>query len=192
MTEETNTTRGPVSSLANVGIRGVRPADYEFLFALATDIESFFWWDDGHLETIQERFVETLRMKAETRTYLIVEDPTKNQLLGVAYIYSLDPVNGWAYYTVALADDARRRGVGTTATQLVVDFSFFTWNLAKVYIEIIGSNAPAIACALKLGFRREGCLRGHRVIDGKRLDVHIYAVTRRRWQTVRRQFSTAR
>jgi len=190
LTEDINT-RGPVSSLANVGIRGVRPADYEFLFGLATDVESFFWWDDGHLETIQERFVEVLRMKAETRTYLVVEDPAENQQLGVAYIYSLDPVNGWAYYTVALADAARGRGVGTTATRLVVDLAFFTWNLAKVYIEIIGTNAPAIACALKLGFRREGCLRGHRVIDGKRLDVHIYAVTRRRWQAVRKQFPTA-
>jgi RimJ/RimL family protein N-acetyltransferase len=106
---------------------------------------------------------------------------SRGRPVGVSYVYSHDPINEWAYFTLALLPEAVNRGWGVAATILQVDMAFFTRNLHKLYVEIQSTNRAALRLVRWLKFEREGLFLGHRRLGGQRFDVECLAITRQRW-----------
>ena len=69
--------------------------------------------------------------------------------------------------------------------QAVVDFLFDKAGMAKVHGACYANNLPAIFNYKAQNYRNEGTLRSHRVSEGKRVDVVLFAMLRdgRPWST---------
>jgi RimJ/RimL family protein N-acetyltransferase len=70
------------------------------------------------------------------------------------------------------------RGYGTDAVCAILDFAFDALRLRRVYLITDADNDRAIRCYEKCGFAREGLLRGHRLRDGRPLDMWTMGVMR--------------
>ena len=67
-------------------------------------------------------------------------------------------------------------GFATGATRLVVDYGFGVLGLERIEAVALASNGRSSRVLEKLGFRREGLLRGYRIVNGVRADFVIYGI----------------
>lgn len=95
--------------------------------------------------------VESFRGILQAKTYLALGAFDKN-LLG--YIITSKVVDELHILNIAVADNARRRGVGNGLIQRV--FEIYTGELKYIYLEVRENNVPAINFYKKLSFKAVG------------------------------------
>jgi ribosomal-protein-alanine N-acetyltransferase len=83
-----------------------------------------------------------------------------------------------AFVGYVIAAPHTRRGYGTEALQLVVDFAFKKLKLHRVEATIHPDNAASIALARRAGFTLEGRLRRYLKIRGRWLDHERWSILR--------------
>lgn len=91
---------------------------------------------------------------------------------------SLDPQHRSAGIGGAVGRAHWNQGFATSAGRLIVNYGFETLQLERIQAEILTTNAPSIRVVEKLGFEREGLLRGYRIINDTRRDFFVYALLR--------------
>ena len=74
------------------------------------------------------------------------------------------------------------RGLGTRAVALLVGKLFGEAVLHRVYATVSVENHASIRLLERLGFRREGVMREHYLIQGRRVDEVIYGLLRHEWE----------
>lgn len=84
-----------------------------------------------------------------------------------------------------LLPEYRRRGIMTEAMRAILVYGFETMTLNRVEALIDPSNAASIRLVEKLGFRREGILRGNTYFRGRFIDDAVYALLAREWRATR-------
>jgi ribosomal-protein-alanine N-acetyltransferase len=82
-------------------------------------------------------------------------------------------------YTIGEAHQGK--GLGTRAVSLLVDKVFRETDLHKLMAYVSQKNVPSRRLAERVGFRKEGLLREHYVIRGKRVNEVIYGLLRSEW-----------
>ncbi len=88
------------------------------------------------------------------------------RLLGTARLHSFDG-RGGARYAIGLLNPARLgQGLGTEATQLVLDHAFDALGLERVEVAVLQINVRAIQCYERCGFRHISRAVGAIVVDG--------------------------
>ncbi|MHB2016781.1 MAG: GNAT family N-acetyltransferase [Candidatus Xenobia bacterium] len=70
------------------------------------------------------------------------------------------------------------RGIGTAAVRLAVERIFAETHLRKLIAYVHVDNTASCRLLERLGFRREGLLREHYLIDGKPVDEAFYGLLR--------------
>ena len=70
------------------------------------------------------------------------------------------------------------KGVGFSATSLLLDFAFNGMGLQRIELEGLGVNKNAIHLYKKIGFVEEGTKRSCYFIDGNYVDVKIMSILR--------------
>ena len=75
------------------------------------------------------------------------------------------------------------RGHGTRAVALFVEKIFRETNLHRVYAAVSVENTASVRLLGRLGFTREGVMREHYLIQGRRVDEIIYGLLRHEWNT---------
>ncbi|MBI5946735.1 MAG: GNAT family N-acetyltransferase [Chloroflexi bacterium] len=73
------------------------------------------------------------------------------------------------------------QGFATGATRLVVDYGFGVLGLERIEAVALASNGRSVRVLEKLGFTREGLLRGYRIVNGTRADFAIYGLLGSDW-----------
>ena len=72
-----------------------------------------------------------------------------------------------AEYWIYIGDTPnRRKGFGSDATFLLLEFAFNSLGLHRVYLQVMEDNLPALNLYRKLGFCEEGVAREHIFIRG--------------------------
>jgi RimJ/RimL family protein N-acetyltransferase len=113
--------------------------------------------------------------------YAIAELPTE-RLIGFTTFSGLDPDNGSVLYHVTIGErDAWGRGLGTEATELMLDHAFERLGLHRVGLTVFGFNERAIRAYEKAGFHIEGRLREAVRRDGRFWDEIAMGVLRDEW-----------
>lgn len=79
-----------------------------------------------------------------------------------------------------IAPAQRRRGLATRAVWLVTGHALDGLGLARVEAWVQPSNGAGAGVLNRCGFLREGLLRSFLVVDGLRVDVHVYSRIARR------------
>lgn len=78
----------------------------------------------------------------------------------------------------ALSTEHQRRGLMLQAMQQLLADLFFRTILERIEARCAVDNAASRKVLERLGFHREGTLRGYFVLDGRRVDNHLYAILR--------------
>jgi RimJ/RimL family protein N-acetyltransferase len=77
-----------------------------------------------------------------------------------------------------MASGAQRRGWMPQALDQLLAELFFRTAIQRIEARCAVGNEPSWRVLEKLGFRREGRLRGYFVLRGKRVDNYLYALLR--------------
>jgi ribosomal-protein-alanine N-acetyltransferase len=75
----------------------------------------------------------------------------------------------------------RNKGYATEAVTLLVDHLFNTRRLNRIQICVPEGNDPSMRVAEKAGFQREGIAKSAFFLNGKDVDIHVYALLRKEW-----------
>lgn len=98
-------------------------------------------------------------------------------LIGTCQLHSISRVHRSAELQIRLGEVAqRRKGYGTQAVSLLLDFAFKDLNLQRVYLHVFQNNLAAIRAYEKVGFITEGVLRRAAFINGKYVDVLVMGI----------------
>ena len=104
------------------------------------------------------------------------------ELVGTVSAMNASWSMGYVEIGYMLAESHRRRGLGTRAVALLVEKLFRETNLHRVYATVSVENAASIRLLERLGFTREGVMREHYLIQGRRVDEVIYGLLRHEWE----------
>jgi ribosomal-protein-serine acetyltransferase len=78
------------------------------------------------------------------------------------------------------------RGIVTDACRAVIDHAFHEWKLNRVEIHCAPENEKSCAIPKRLGFQFEATLREAQLVNGKYMDVSVYAMLAREWEKLKR------
>jgi RimJ/RimL family protein N-acetyltransferase len=108
------------------------------------------------------------------RLMIVDHDDT---LLGSCDVRRLDPADpAFGEIGYLVLEQARGRGVATTAVQLLVDYSFQEMGLQRIQALVHPDNPGSGRVLERAGFRREGLLRGYRPAGDRREDRVLYSI----------------
>lgn len=163
----------------NVTIRPLRTADLPLLVQWRQQPDVAAWC---YSRPTVESFARRIEAAGDSRQDFIVE--IDGAPVGSVNLDEINRSHKRAECGVLIGSTwARRGGVATAATGLLLRHAFGPLELERVYLHVFASNAAAIRMYHRLGFRHEGVLRRH-ALKGGWLDVHVMGVLRSEWPLV--------
>ena len=107
--------------------------------------------------------------------FSIVELPS-GELAGQVALWGIDEHNRMAHIGIELRPAFRGRGLGLDAVRVVCRYGFALRGLHRLQMETLADNHAMIAVAQKLGFTREGAIRGSSWMNGRFMDDVIFGL----------------
>jgi RimJ/RimL family protein N-acetyltransferase len=119
-------------------------------------------------------------LSGERRDWVSFAVETKDgTLAGFVHLTNINWISRVAGFGITIGTrQLQGRGIGTEATACLVGYGFETLNLERIWLEVPAFNERAIRLYERVGFRREGVLRGHAYAAGQRHDVVVMGVLR--------------
>ncbi len=102
------------------------------------------------------------------RQYVIHQGSTP---VGTVFSYSLNLTDGHVFASIYVAAEHRSGAAGAKAFALFLRQLFRELDLHKIYVDVYAHNGFALKCLRHARFVEEGRFRGHRLTEGKRVDV---------------------
>ncbi|MGN8026010.1 GNAT family N-acetyltransferase [Microbacterium sp. 22242] len=172
-----------MSSRPVVTLRPRREADFDALYAIAADLDSWEERSPGRPAVpTREAFLARLaeRDAAANGNLTFVID-VAGEAVGTVNLFDIDEVARHAEVGIAVTPSARGTGFGTEAVAQLVEFAFVRGNLRRVHLEAIASNAAALRVYEKAGFVVEGRQREHAWVRGRYEDIVRMGLLRTDW-----------
>lgn len=95
-------------------------------------------------------------------------------LIGHISLHDIDHLYRTAFLGVVIGEEKyRRKGYGTEAIRLVVEYGFKTLNLHNISLSVQEDNYAGINCYRKIGFKEAGRRREVIFKDGKYIDKFL-------------------
>jgi len=108
---------------------------------------------------------------------LAIEDKKSGQFLGTVGLDSISTQHGRAEFGIAIHNPENHgKGYGTDATKVMLWVGFHVLGLNSIFLNTLVSNARAIRCYEKAGFRRAGIFRRALFTQGQFQDLLIMDV----------------
>ena len=107
-----------------------------------------------------------------------VADRVDGRALGTAGLWLGDLAQGRASAGYTVAPAARRRGVASSALRALTSFGWTLPELFRIELYVEPWNNGSTRTAEAVGYVREGLLRSHQPIGGRRVDMLLYAALR--------------
>jgi RimJ/RimL family protein N-acetyltransferase len=96
--------------------------------------------------------------------------------------YWINQPNRTFEISYAIIPAERRKGYGTEAVQLIVDYLFLSKTLVRIQAITNVRNKPSQRVLEKAGFRNEGTIRKSYFIRGEWRDHYLYSILREEWK----------
>ncbi|CAG7651962.1 GNAT family N-acetyltransferase [Actinacidiphila bryophytorum] len=168
-----------MSDLDQVSLRPVTEDDLPLLGGMLASPETrapfqwFGWSDPG--KTV--RTFEENGLLGPDNSILMVD--AGDETLGFVSWRKIDVVHSYFWNIGALLlPEARGRGIGTRAQQLLVRYLFAHTPVVRIEADTEADNIPEQRALEKAGFTREGMMRSVVFRDGKWRDACLYAILR--------------
>ncbi len=97
--------------------------------------------------------------------------------IGNVSIDAISLRDGTARLTIFIGEGSyRAKGIGERALRLFLYYLFQYRRFRKIYLLVHAVNIPAIKVYRRVGFRKEGLLKRHEIIEGKELDKYFMSI----------------
>ena len=161
-------------------LRPWRPTDAAAVTAACQDPEIARWVSipQPYLITDAQAFIaaSSEMWRSGTGAPFAITEAATGQLLGAVTIFG--PDGHQATVGLWLAPDGRGRGAGTRSLRKVTEWTFATTAAYRLDCFIMVGNTPSERMVERLGFTREGVLRGWDIHAGIPVDCTVYSVLR--------------
>jgi RimJ/RimL family protein N-acetyltransferase len=135
------------------------------------------------MNTAQEvAFVDTLTAsQRDVLLAIVLRDG--DRMIGTIGLHDMDFRSRRATFGMVIGETSEwRKGYGSEATRMALDYGFGTLNLNRVQLEVLEHNVAGIRAYEKAGFRREGVMRQHHYVDGAYVDTLVMGILRSEWK----------
>ncbi len=120
----------------------------------------------------EEKWYERANTRGDTDIVFTIYEKASARPIGNVDLRDIDHRNRTALFGIAIGEpDARGKGYGTEATQLMLDFAFTVQGLHTVMLHVLEYNLAGIRAYTKAGFKEFGRRRESHFMGGKYWDV---------------------
>src|SRR5215475_15520652 len=186
--------RGVVSRGLRVYLRTLRPEDLEYLSEWAEDsfiermVGSEFLNTYKHVYDKDPSFYEACLMDSTQIVLVIEAKPEWATPLGIARLFNIHLLEGYAFLEVMLTDaKAIRRGFGVEAGKLISYYGVDVLGLRRIEAKVYEYNRLSANSLRRNGFRQEGVLRKAGYQDGQCWDMLVFGILEHEIEQRRRQ-----
>lgn len=106
----------------------------------------------------------------------------ENDLIGMMALELKNPTDQAAQIGYWISSRSEGKGVMTRALRAFIDYAFAEWKLHRLEIYCATANVRSCRVAERVGFQKEGTLRGARKVNGEFLDMNLYALLQPEWR----------
>ena len=170
---------GPPLEGRRTRLRTLVPADYDYLYALATNEQISHRWQYRGATPSPEAFAQALWRNCLAQ--FIVEHKETRQRIGHVTAYDASERHGWCRIAVAIDPALSHQGWALESFALFFNYLFTTWNFRKLYGEMLEPAYADMASGANRWFRVEGRLHEHEWYDGRYWDLILLALHRDDW-----------
>ncbi|MBC1224850.1 GNAT family N-acetyltransferase [Nostoc sp. UCD120] len=154
------------------------------------DLELLHYWKSQiDISYLTSKAIEYISLEEQQQQFrqkrpsiFAIRRITDEQLLGQIRIYNINPKNravGIGYFTGA---NYRQLGYTKEALCLLINYLFKVVGLNKVMADTGAFNQASIALLKSLGFKQDGCLRQHQLLDGILHDQLLFSLLALEWE----------
>ena len=176
----------PLLEGPRVCLRALVESDLGALFALYSDPKVTRYWSHRawHLEAQAREYVERAARGFAEREFLQwgMALADGDRVIGTVTLFRFDKTHRRCELGYALASGSWGRGYAREALALALDYAFGPLHLYRVEADIDPRNVGSIHLVERLGFRREGLLRGRYHVGSEIQDSAIYGLLVTDWQ----------
>ncbi len=131
----------------------------------------------AHEEKWFERLLTQTGGATPNRLHFVIETKEDPRPIGVISLESINWRDRKAEVGVFIGDpEYWGKGYGTDAMSVLLDVGFRWYNLHRIYLYVIASNARAIRSYEKAGFQHEGRMREAAYINGRFEDLLLLSI----------------
>ncbi|WP_442598595.1 GNAT family N-acetyltransferase [Neobacillus sp. D3-1R] len=121
------------------------------------------------------------RNEQTDRLDLAIVDKTENILVGEAVVNLYDETNHSMNFRILIGPRGRNKGLGTEATQLIIDHIFKNTDLKQITLGVYAFNPRAIKVYEKVGFVVDSVDKADLEFEGEMIDAFNMKLTRENW-----------
>jgi RimJ/RimL family protein N-acetyltransferase len=132
---------------------------------------------------LEERWFERM-LEAQGRSdyHFVICLRETDEPIGTISLHGVDLANGSAAFGIAVgAKDRWGQGLGTDATNAIVDFGFGELRLERIELDVYDYNRRGRRAYEKAGFVFEATRRRAHFHRGQHHDVHVMSILRDEW-----------
>ncbi|ADO69959.1 GNAT family N-acetyltransferase [Stigmatella aurantiaca] len=134
------------------------------------------------LRRLKEASSDVMDLRATNFRWMV---ESEGRIIGTVSARELSRFHGRVEVGYMLAEGNLGRGLGTRAVALLLEQLFTIPSLYHVWLTTTVANLASQGVARKLGFRMEGVLRGHCIVQGERMDQQVWGLLRPEWEARR-------
>ena len=162
--------------------------DFEWIHPISADpdVVRFMEWGPNSEEDTRNYLESTLQQQqtASRQDYYLAVERKGHGPIGNCALHNIsDTKNGEAEIGYTYGRTSWGQGFATEAAKMLTNFGFRQLNLHKIYAKCVVENSRSARVMEKLGMRREGRLREHRLVHGEWKDFYYYAILAHEWET---------
>lgn len=169
-----------------VRLRAYTREDLPLALAFVNDFEVSEGLQPGFLFPLrkedEDKWYESLNPHSKESYSFAIEAKSDKNYLGGCGIDTINVKNHTATIGIFLGKQHWRKGYGSDALSILINFCFEEVNLNKVKLNVFSYNKKAIQCYEKIGFKTEGVLRQEIYRHGKYHDNIAMGLLRSEWE----------
>jgi [ribosomal protein S5]-alanine N-acetyltransferase len=161
-------------------LRELSPRIYDHAFGTFSDIslKHFFGYDtDEEIQKEKERY--EAGMESFNKSYFIfhIIEKTSGKVIGSIGYHTWYKVHDRAEIFYMIRDiENRQQGYASEAIAPVIDYGFHQMKLNRIEAFLSPHNIASVKLVSKNGFRKEGTLKGHYLINERYEDSDVYGL----------------
>lgn len=130
---------------------------------------------------LERKFAEN-SLSTEDRETLLIVDKQDNILGSITYFRSVPYFSAFEIGYGLFSLEHRGSGITTEAIRLISSYLFKTKLINRLEIRMDAKNIASERVAIKCGYRKEGVSRAANFVQGKYVDMNVYALLRQEWE----------
>jgi RimJ/RimL family protein N-acetyltransferase len=156
-----------------LNMRTLSPDDVDLVLEWANDTEVVKNFSFFQTDATRERILGYINEKYESEADLLFAIFTaEGDYIGNAGLHEIDHVNDTARLGIIIGKrQFWNRGYAQEAIGLLLEYAFDAGGIHKVYVNFFSTNTRTLRLCEKLGFQREGLLRGEYKLQGRYQDL---------------------